>query len=254
MHRSPIAIALISVFMCANAMALGCMGGTVLISGGSTYPPLSWEHEGELKGASIDLVTKIFSELNIKVITDGGGPWKRVVLRAKHGKVDMLVGVRRNPEREKFLDFIEPPITPAAQAIFVRKEDDFEYSDWSDLKGKVGATTLGVSFGSAFDTYAKENLLIEPVKTIKQNFRKLQKHRIDYILAPLLPTLLYAEKSGYRYKIKFVRTPFMIINEYVAFSKLSDCRQHSDYFRKRISEITADGTMDELLENQYLSW
>ena len=111
-----------------------------------------------------------------------------------------------------------------------------------------------MSFGSEFDAYAKENLHIERVKTINQNFRKLQKHRIDYIIGPLLPTLLYAEKSGYRYKIKFVRTPFMIIDEYVAFSKLSDCRQHSAYFKKRISEITADGTMDELLEKQYLRW
>jgi polar amino acid transport system substrate-binding protein len=254
MPRTPIFLVFLSIFMCANATALGCEGGTVLISGGSTYPPLSWQHEDKLKGASIDLVTKIFSELNIKVSTDGGGPWKRVVLRAQQGKVDMLVGVRRNPERETFLDFVEPPITPAAQAIFVRKDDNFEYSGWHDLKGKVGATTLGVSFGSEFDAYAKENLHIERVKTINQNFRKLQKHRIDYILGPLLPTLLYAEKSGYRYKIKFVRTPFMIIDEYVAFSKLSDCRQHGEYFKKRISEITADGTMDDLLEKQYLSW
>ncbi|MBL4608301.1 MAG: amino acid ABC transporter substrate-binding protein [Pseudomonadales bacterium] len=254
MPRTSIAIALISLLVCSNTFALGCKGGSVLISGGSTYPPLSWQHEGKLKGASIDLVTKIFSELNIKVITDGGGPWKRVVLRAQQGKVDMLVGVRRNPEREAFLDFIEPPITPAAQAIFIRKADNFEYSGWSDLKGKVGASTLGVSFGSEFDAYAKENLHIERVKTINQNFRKLQKNRIDYILGPLLPTLLYAEKSGYRYKIKFIRKPFMIIDEYVAFSKLSDCRQHREYFKKRITEITADGSMDELLEKQYLNW
>ena len=254
MLRIIVSTAIFFLFINVNAFALGCQNGMALISGGSTYPPLSWAHEGKLKGASIDLVTQIFSELNIKVVTDKGGPWKRVVLRAQQGKVDMLVGVRRNPEREKFLDFIEPPITPAAQAIFILKESDFVYRDWNDLKGKVGATTLGVSFGSEFDDFAKKNLYIERVKTINQNFRKLLKHRIDYILGPLLPTLLYAEKSGYRYRIKFIRKPFMIIDEYVAFSKLSNCRKHSDYFNKRIAEITADGSMDELLENQYLRW
>ncbi|MBV1869526.1 MAG: transporter substrate-binding domain-containing protein [Gammaproteobacteria bacterium] len=254
MFRILITATLLSLIMNMNAYALGCQNGTAYISGGSTYPPLSWEHNGKLRGASIDLVTQIFSELDIEVITDGGGPWKRVVQRAKHGKVDMLVGVRRNAEREKFLDFIDPPITPAAQAIFILKENSFKYHDWNDLKGKVGATTLGVSFGSEFDEFAKTHLHIERVKTINQNFRKLLRKRIDYILGPLLPTLLYAEKSGYRYKIKFVRQPFMIIDEYVTFSRLSDCRQHSDYFKKRIAEMTADGSMDELLERQYLSW
>jgi len=247
--------ALITFCACHWTMAANCTDGTVLISGEPTYPPLSWRHQdGKLRGASIDLVKDIFAEKNIKVLTDAGGPWKRIVLRAKQGKVDMLVGIRRTPEREAFLRFIDPPITPAAQAIFIRKQDEFSYGEWADLKGKVGGTTLGVSFDGEFDAYAKQHLHIEQVKTVEQNFKKLAAHRIDYILGPLLPTLLYAEKSGDRYKIKFIRTPFMIINEYVAFSKQSDCQQYAPYFEKRIAEKIAEGAMDELLEKQYSLW
>lgn len=242
-------------FFCRSLQAANCDDGTVLISGDPSYPPLSWRHkDGKLRGASIDLVSEIFAEKNIKVITDAGGPWKRIMLRAEQGKVDMVVGIRRTPEREKFLRFIAPPITPAAQAIFIRKQDEIAYQDWNDLKGKVGGVTLGASFDSEFDGYAKQHLHLEQVKTVEQNFKKLANHRIDYLLGPLLPTLLYAEKSGDRYKIKFVRKPFMIINEYVAFSKRSNCQRYAAYFEQRISQKIAEGEMDELLEKQYSLW
>lgn len=255
MHATKAVLLSVSLFLCQSLTAANCEDGTVLVSGESAYPPLSWRHkDGKLRGASIDLVSEIFAEKNIKVITDSGGPWKRIVLNAQRGKVDMVVGIRRTPEREKYLHFIEPAITPAAQAIFIRKQNEFQYKQWSDLKGKVGGVTLGASFDDTFDTYAKNNLHLEQVKTVEQNFKKLANHRIDYFLGPLLPTLLYAEKSGDRYKIQFVRPPFMIINEYVAFSKRSNCQQYAAYFEQRIAQKIAEGEMDDLLEKQYLLW
>lgn len=234
--------------------AKGCNDKTAVISAGSTYPPLSWRHNGKLTGASIELIKNIFAELGIEAIPDAGGPWKRVVLRAQKGQLDMLVGVRRNKDREKFLNFIDPPISPAAQSIFVRKDDMDNYDDWSKLKKKVGSTTLGVSFGPEFDAFSKENLHIEQVRSIEQNFKKLLKNRVDYILGPLLPTLLYIEKNGYRYKIKFVRKPLLIIDEFVAFSNNSDCKQHIEYFKNRINEQINNGEMDALMEKHYLRW
>ena len=234
--------------------AKGCNDKTAVISAGSTYPPLSWRHNGKLTGASIELIKNIFAELGIEAMPDAGGPWKRVVLRAQKGQLDMLVGVRRNKDREKFLSFIEPPISPAAQSIFVRKDDMDSYDNWSDLKKKTGSTTLGVSFGPEFDAFSKEHLYIEQVRSIEQNFKKLLKKRVDYILGPLLPTLLYMEKNDYRYKIKPIRKPLLIIDEFVAFSNNSDCKQHIEYFKKRINEQINNGEMDALMEKHYLRW
>lgn len=234
--------------------AKGCNNKTAIISAGSTYPPLSWRNNGKLTGASIELIKNIFAELGIEALPDAGGPWKRVVLRAQKGQLDMLVGVRRNKDREKFLTFIDPPISPAAQSIFIRKDDTDNYDDWSKLKKKVGSTTLGVSFGPEFDAFSKEHLYIEQVRSTEQNFKKLLKKRVDYILGPLLPTLLYIEKNGYRYKIKSVRKPLLIIDEFVAFSNNSDCKQHIEYFKKRINEYINNGEMDTLMEKHYLLW
>ena len=244
----------ISLFASSFIYAKGCIDNTAIISAGSTYPPLSWYRDGKLTGASIELIKNIFAELGIDAIPDAGGPWKRVVLRAKKGQLDMLVGVRRNEYREKFLSFIEPPISPAAQSIFIRKTDMDEYDDWNKLKNKVGSTTLGVSFGPEFDKFSKENLYIEQVRSVDQNFKKLLKNRVDYILGPLLPTLLYIEKNGYRYKIKSVKKPLLIIDEFVAFSNNSNCKQHIEYFKKRIKEQIHNGDMDALMEKYYLQW
>lgn len=246
--------AILSTFYPISAYPYGCKDGTALISGGTTYPPLSWLVDDRLTGTSIELVSKIFLEIGIKAESDAGGPWKRVLLRAQKGQVDMLVGVRRNETREQYLQFVTPPITPAVQSVFVKRGSNFAYSRWQDLEGKLGGVTLGASFGKEFDQFARENLSLDPVRTVEQNFKKLKIGRIDYLLGPLLPTLLYSDLSGDRPHIQFQDQPLIIIEEFVAFSKASACKKHFQYFNKRIAEIQQDGTIDELLEKYFEIW
>ncbi len=231
-----------------------CDQGTAIISGGTQYPPLSWRKDGKLVGTNVEMVQNIFAEVGIKATADEGGPWKRVLLRAKRGEVDLLLGVRKTVEREAFLRYVYPPVTPSAQGVFYDNNRKIKYDSWDDLKDKVGSMTLGVSFGKEFDTYMKKNLHVEPVRIVEQNFTKMELGRIDYILGPLMPTLMYLGKAGYANKISHTQKPLLIIDEYLAFSKNSSCVKYIDHFSKRVKQLLDNGSIDIIMEKYFMLW
>lgn len=247
-------IILVATISAAPGIAANCDGEGAVISGGTTYPPLSWQVDNKLQGTSIELVIRLLAEVGVKASADSGGPWKRVLHRAKHGQVDILVGVRRNTEREKYLTYVTPAITPSVQSVFVKRDNSFDFPGWEALQEKIGGITLGASFGPKFDLFATQHLTLHSVRSNEQNFKKLRRGRIDYMLGPLLPTLLYSDLSGDRPHLEFIDSPLIILDEFVAFSSRSGCIKHLEHFKKRISEVVEDGTMDELLEKYFEIW
>ena len=247
-------IILVATISAAPGIAANCDGEGAVISGGTTYPPLSWQVDNKLQGTSIELVVRLLAEVGVTASADSGGPWKRVLHRAKHGQVDILVGVRRNTEREKYLTYVTPAITPSVQSVFVKRDNSFDFPGWEALQDKIGGITLGTSFGPKFDLFATQHLTLHPVRSNEQNFKKLRRGRIDYMLGPLLPTLLYSDLSGDRPHLEFIDSPLIILDEFVAFSSRSGCIKHLEHFKKRISEVVKDGTMDELLEKYFEIW
>ncbi|CBL43670.1 predicted extracellular solute-binding protein [gamma proteobacterium HdN1] len=231
-----------------------CRAGGVVISGGDTYPPLSWRRGDHLVGASVDMVTEILAGFGIHAKADEGGPWKRVLLRARDGEVDILLGVRKAREYEHFLVYLEPPITPSVQGVFMLKGHEFSYKDWSDLEGKSGSITLGTTFDKKFDAFAKSHLELQPVRRIEQNFFKLEKRRVDYMLAPSQPTQLYLKRFGYQDKIVAAQEPLMILEEYIAISKKSPCIQLKDEISRAMRAWIESDRFDEAMEAAFLNW
>ena len=227
-----------------------------MVSGGTNYPPLTWREEGEgkLVGSAVELSRKLFSEVDIKAIADEGGPWKRVLLRARRGEVDMLLGVRKTPEREEYLHFIEPVLTPSVQSVFVGKDSDLKYGAWDDLAGKAGGKILGASFSADFDNFADDSLYIEEARSYKQNFKKLSLGRIDYMLGPLMTVRLHLSKEGFNRKIVNASEPLIIIEEYLAIPKKSACSRYVGQFSERLKVLLESDYMDSLIEQQFINW
>lgn len=242
---------------CAGMLAgqgQACDKGVAVISGGNTYPPLSWRRGDTLVGSSVDIVRQILSEVGVTARADEGGPWKRVLRRTRDGQVDILMGVRKSPDREGFLLYLDPPITPSVQGVFMLADHAFGYQDWKDLQGRSGSITLGTNFDDTFDEYARQHLALQAVRKIEQNFIKLEKGRVDYMLGPLVPTQLYIEKFGYAGKIINTDKPLMTLQEYVAISRKSPCIRHAAYISKALQQWTESGKINEAMENSFVDW
>ncbi len=258
LRRFPLDALRVLTLACAGVGFVGpvmaCDNGTAVITGGTNYPPLSWRQGDRLVGSTIDIVTQIFAEVGIKAVADEGGPWKRVLRRAEFGQVDVLLGVRHASERESFLMYLQPAITPSVQGVFHAAEKPLAYEHWKDLEGKSGSMTLGTNFNAEFDDYMKSKLSIQPVPKIEQNFMKLDKGRVDYMLGPLVPTQLYIQQFGFQGKIVSTEKPLMTIDEFVAISRKSSCMKHADHVQKRIREFVESGKVNEVMETYFVKW
>lgn len=240
--------------LCVYQTVAACKGEEVKISGRMNYPPLSWSSDGVLKGSTISLVENALAELGIKSRTEGDIPWKRVLKNAKEGDIDIVVGVRKTEERKGFLHFVEPAITPAVQSLFYHADRSVEYEQWADLSKLTGSVVLGSSFGKSFDEFMMANLDIEQVETIEQNFKKLVKNRVDYIIGPFATTNLYLEKEGLSGEIFSNRKPIVVLDEYIAISKNSPCLGLSDKLGGILTRMNQSGEMGEEMEKHFILW
>lgn len=248
------ALAFLASALLIGSEAQACDNGIAIISGGTTNPPLTWREHNQLIGADVEFLQTVLAEVGIKAVPDEGGPWKRVLRRAELGQVDIVMGFRKSSDSEKKLIFLDPPITPAVQSVFFSANQSFEYSKWSDLIGKTGSMTLGSNFDTEFDDYLKAHLTVQFVPKIEQNFAKLDKGRVDYMLGPLMSTQLYIRQFGYTGKIVPAQKPLLTIQEHIAIAKNSACLKYANHIEKRISEYIITDQFNQLIEDYFVKW
>lgn len=201
-----------------------CDGGTVVVSGKTGYPPISWRTSQGLDGLGYSVIEKILP--NQSIGRSSALPWRRVLKMAEKGKIDIIVGIRETEERSKFLTFLPTPLMDVSQNIFYMRGSGIQSRE--DLKGKVGGYISGTVFDPNFEEYAKRNLNLRGVASLDQNLKKLSSGRIQYLLSPLLPTIHYIKENNFDIDIAFIAAPIFTTNERIAISKKSACLSKLD--------------------------
>lgn len=208
-----------------------------LISGNSEYPPLLWknpENPDELIGVVPALLKEILEPLGVTADIRHLGSWARVQHFAQSGEIDMVAGAFMTRERFQYMDYILPPITHLPTAIWVPKGQEFLYRHWPDLKGRVGSTLIGNSFGENFDRYADEQLSIEPVRSIDQSFLMASAGRVDYVLYELLQGQVKLAREGQAPTFVPLDKPISTEGLFFTFTKQSRCNTFD--FREQVAD------------------
>lgn len=86
--------------------------------------------------------------------------------------------------------YYSEPLYKILNVFFVQKNDDFEYTDDKDLKGKRIAITKGVSIKELDVLAKKRKIEIVPALTLEIAFQMLADGEVDMIAAPQLVGLL----------------------------------------------------------------
>jgi len=222
---------------------------TVLIlSANPSYPPHSWLENGEIVGASIELAQLIFKAHDIEVEARYFGPWKRVMLNAREGHLDLVATLYRTPERQLYLDYTREPYLQDQNVVWTRKESSLEFNEWEDLIDKKGGAILGDSYGQEFDQYIKDELSIQWANTMLSNFKKLMVGRIDYIPYGLYPGDIAVRQLGYHGEIESLPVPLVSEGLFFAFSKKSEQAKYRLQLEEGIEKLRKDGTVERLVE------
>ncbi len=85
------------------------------------YPPISWSDGHEVRGLAPQTVRSVLGELGYEVKTVVLGNWKRCLLDAAEGRVDVVLAYQ-TPQRDDGLLFSRVPVLREEVAIFYNRQ------------------------------------------------------------------------------------------------------------------------------------
>jgi polar amino acid transport system substrate-binding protein len=219
----------------------------LVASGHPQYPPVMWKEGKSIVGVGPELTAMLFKDLKITVRSPYMGTWDKVQEQAKQGKVDVLVGLYMTEERKSYIDytnaFMKDPVV-----IFVAKGKAFPYTKWDDLVGKKGITTVGDSYGQAFDKFIAEKLTVVRSNNVDDCFVRLIDGAADYFIFAKYSGVFKSEKLGMAEKVEYCPTEAAVENFYIGISKKSPYAKYLPEINKRLDELVKDGTVERLVQ------
>ncbi|WGL60247.1 transporter substrate-binding domain-containing protein [Pigmentibacter sp. JX0631] len=145
--------------------------------------------EGKPKGLNIDVLNKVAEKLNCKV-EYFDLPFARIIYEAKHGNLDIVMGVGKRKEREEFAFYFDPYLN-SPSVIVIHKKDykNFEKFKLTDLtqeknKSKI-AGMIGAVYNKEYESLMSNQVFVNHLVLTSKNaisFKKLIDKDVDAIL------------------------------------------------------------------------
>lgn len=212
------------------------------------YPPFKMvDRSGVVVGGiDIDLITVLVESLGFQPKYTSL-PWARCLNNLKHGKTDLISGIVRNSEREKYLLYIEPPYkTKSVKIFYVNRAEDKKYQTYDD----ISSLTIGILRNAKhFEQLDGDNNIKKyELSDLIAGFKMLRMKRID--------TLITTEEVG-DYIIKsngfsndFRKAEFRYSQDVAVYFALSKKSKYVDKlydFEAAVTELKQKGIFDKIL-------
>jgi polar amino acid transport system substrate-binding protein len=146
------------------------------------YAPWNWLQDDKIVGVCAQVATELFGSLGYDIDLTYVGPWKRCQLMIERGEVDLNICSFKNSYREGYSVFSSVPMATNENAIFVNKDNYFDYKNLETLKGKLIGLVRGVSLGNEIDGYLTNNSHVIRVKNYQALLSMLKLNRIDVVI------------------------------------------------------------------------
>lgn len=226
----------------------------LIASGHPEWSPIMYQQNDQIVGVGPEIVSKIFEELGVKVVSKYEGPWDLVQTKAKEGTVDVLAAAYKTAERETYMDY-SIPYTVDPVILVVKKGKAFPYDKWEDLLGRKGVVTIGDSYGQGFDNFIKEKLIPTKVGTPEEAFELLAKEEADYFVYALYSAENYIFKNKISEQVEILPKEVSMENFYITISKKSSYNHLLPQVNALLQKYEADGTITRTIEKyKQLLW
>lgn len=231
----------------------------LVATGNPEYPPYLWrdpQNPQKLIGANAELLQRIGQDIGVEIEVIHSGPWSRAQDEVRTGRIDLLAGAFLTLPRLESMDYVHPAFYVTPSVVWVRKGKEFPYLGWDDLRGKLGGTLVGNSFGQQFDAFAKANLTLENVPSLTQAFQKLLLGRTEYVLYERYPGVALAATLGLQEDLQALEPPISSEGLFLTLSHNSACNDPwlRGQLAKKMTELTASGLPETLLQSNLQRW
>jgi polar amino acid transport system substrate-binding protein len=214
---------LVCILLARSAWAQSC--DSISISGPPAGAPASWDVNGQIVGAGVELAQKVLKAAGVKQINVMRFPsWPETLAAARAGNVDMIFSAGWSSDRARYLTYVYPSYGYQFLYVIVRTGDQFRLNQYADLKGKKGIAGLGETFGdSTFGLFVEKELTLERSPNLAESFQRLLAGQVDYIFAyeNAASSEIYRRDLGD--KVHVLATYPYRTDTFFAFSKRSKC-------------------------------
>lgn len=207
------------------------------------------EGESPTGGYGPEITKEIFKRLGIEyeiMIY----PYERCLLQMQSGERDMLLLVKKTPEREKYMLYSVAAVSdPQLLYYSTNVVGNFEINHWSELKGYTVGGINSFNYGE-FGKYIEEiGTTFDLVDTDTQNLKKLLSGRVDFIILNRSSAMWFEKQNPkYRGKIKAVSMAIDESEFYFALSKKGKATALLPKINEVLTAMKADGSMDKILD------
>ncbi|WP_238217763.1 ABC transporter substrate-binding protein [Pseudomonas sp. PAGU 2196] len=217
------------------------------------YPPISWSDGHQVRGLAPTVVRELFARMGREVQTVVLGNWKRCLMDAAAGRVDVVLAYDSD-QRDQGMRFSSVPVIREEVAVFFNRRRPVQFQHLEDLAGYRGGLLYGESYGADFDRFVARHQNIERVSSSQQNFGKLIRGRIDFVIQERRTGELFIEHLPGAEDIGALPAALSVDYLRVAVSRQSSLSQHMDEIDHQLRRMHEAGEIDRWLEQSEVTY
>ena len=245
-HLMKLMLIIFSIFCAASSYSCNYLS----VNGADDwYPYFARKHPGE-HGIMGDIVVTAAKRAGIEVSMQPSIPWKRILFNLRYGNLDVIAGALKTEQREKQFNY-SPEVHHADLKIFVRYDQQFNFTQLSDLQGLNGAKVRGMSLGQTADEYAFSHLVINDVPDPKSLLKMVATGRIDFGIFYASAGRKELQRNKLEGKIVLLDGSVSREGLFIAYSKSSKCQDQIELLDQQIIKMTQDGSINKIIEKYY---
>jgi polar amino acid transport system substrate-binding protein len=214
--------------------------------------PFAYIKNGKLLGENIEIAKLLAASINLTPLFIHC-PFARCLAMVENGQADMILAIKKTPEREKNLLFLTSAhlIQHFPLRFYLLAANDLTINKFDDLT----PLTIGVLRGAKyFDQFDQSRVLKKVALTSREQLIKmLLRGRIDTFLEreesiqPLISSAQYQQKfklADYQYN--------KAVGSYIAISKHSKIKNYANTLSQHLQQFIDDGTIEKIIAKRPL--
>ncbi|MBL4942669.1 MAG: transporter substrate-binding domain-containing protein [Colwellia sp.] len=206
-------------------------------------PPFADLVDGEFVGENIDIVKALSKSVDLTPIFIRC-PFIRCLALVKHGKADMIMGLRKLVDREKDLIFLSPPymVQHYPLRFFTLTSQEIAINSFADLNNLTVGMLRGASYFDLFD----DDKVIKKVELTSrtQLINMLLRGRIDVFIEREESVLPHLPLEQYLQKFTLAKYQYdQSENAYIAISKHSHIKEYAERLSAHLKTLVTNGTI-----------
>lgn len=237
-------ISFLFVFLIAICLSLNTHAQTRLKIGTDNWPPYEFYEGGKksnpVTGFSTEVLVAILHQMKVDFDKIKIYPWARGEIWVFKGKIDVLYSASPSEKRHKYCYRPDEPLIESPWVLFIRKEDEerLKFDSFKDLIGKSVGVVRDYSYTPEFWSFLKDKGKYQVVNGDEQNFKKLMKKRMDYVISEFGNGIAIVKKLGiYNQVVPLKNNPIKVTGLYVLFSKKTVSKKLVDEFSRQLREF-----------------